>query len=94
VIQLAEYTPEINRFLGHDVPDEQADRVLVYYRTYDNASVETLRMKEKPAEIWIGRHEIPESSAAGEGWEWFPLPKGGILTVRHTSYNQVIILGN
>ena len=93
VIQLAEYPPGINRFLGHDVPDGQAGRALVHYRTYDDASVETLRMKEKPAEVWIGRHEIPESSAAKEGWEWSPLPEGGILTVRHDSYNQVIILG-
>ena len=94
VVQLVEYPPKVNRFLVPEVPDELVDRTMVHYRTYDNNSVEVLRLTEKPAEVWVGRQAVPESAGPGEGWEWTPLAPGGVLTIRHTSANQVIVLRN
>ena len=92
-IQLAEYRPRINRFLGPEVPAGIVDKTVVYYRTFDNESSEILRLAEKPHEVRVGQKAIPESAETKEGWEWVPLSSGGVLIVRHTSSNRVIITG-
>ena len=93
VVQLAEYQPQINRFLVQEVPADLVEKTMVHYRTFDNQSVEVLRLAEKPAEVRVGQQAIPESALTDEGWEWDPLSVGGVLTVRHISANQVMVIG-
>lgn len=92
IVQLAEYPPLINRFISKDVPPELVDQTVIHYRTFDKESVEMLKLDRKPSAVLVNKKEIPETSQYDEGWNWKPLSDGGIVTVKHTSGNQVIVL--
>lgn len=92
VISLAEYAPLVNQFLSGDVPPGISDRAIVYYRTFDRASSEVLRLAAKPSAVRIGNQVISESDQEEECWQWTPLSAGGVLTVKHAGDNRVLIL--
>jgi hypothetical protein len=95
VVQLMEYSRNLNKFLVPDVPANTAKSTLIHYVTYDRSSVETIRMTFKPSSVRMGRKEIPESDDfKSEGWSWKSLKSGGILTVRHLTGNNIVVLGN
>ena len=93
VIQIAEYRPQTSRFLVPEMTAGSSDHTVVYYRAFDVTSTETLRLTEKPSEVRAGQKAIPESADTGEGWEWNPLSTGGVLTIRHSSSNQITVIG-
>lgn len=94
IIQLMEYPGSVNKFLEPIVPADMVKDVMLNYRTYDNASTETIRLVKKPASVTVNKNKIPESSnAETEGWGWKPLSSGGILVVHHTSGNMITVLG-
>ncbi|MFH0756976.1 MAG: hypothetical protein V2B15_06800 [Bacteroidota bacterium] len=67
-------------------------RSMAYYRTFDKASSEVLRLSVKPSEVRTGNQVIPESDQEAECWQWTPLSAGGVLTVKHAGDNRVLIL--
>ncbi len=92
VIQLMEYAPNINRFLVPEVPLDQVKNTLIHYRTCDIKSVEIFRLTEKPLIILVDNKEISESIENQiEGWCWKPLQNGGVLTIRHSNGNNIIL---
>jgi hypothetical protein len=94
VIQLMEYTVAINKFFGSGVPDDKLKNTLINYRTFDKKSTEIFRMTQKPESVLVNNKQIPEiEQLENEGWNWKPLEKGGVLTVRHWNGNRVIVLG-
>ena len=65
----------------------------VRYFTYDKASTEVLRLMKKPSEIRVAGKSILERSAdKEEGWSWQSFDKGGIVTITHTTGNEVVII--
>ena len=94
VIQLMEYTPVINKFYGGSVPFEKVEKTLVHYRTFDSVSTEILRLKNKPESVTVNNMPVSETdSQAKEGWNWKPIGKGGVLTIRHINGNEIAVFG-
>ena len=94
VIQLMEYPPALGKFWGSDVPVERMKNTLMNYRTFDEKSLEIIRLIQKPEAVLVNNNQIPETEQTDkEGWNWKPMEKGGILTVRHLNGNRVIVLG-
>lgn len=94
VIQHAEYPPAINKFYNGPVPPEKVIKTLVDYRTFDQKATEIIRLTVKPGEVTVNKKTIRESdSLIDDSWSWMPLEKGGILTVRHFSGNEVAVFG-
>ena len=92
VVSQADYAPDFNKTLAPDIPENEIDRIFIFYRTFDRASVETVRMTARPSKITIWNDEIPENRDLDrEGWTWQSLPNGGILKIRHDSGNTVKI---
>lgn len=86
VIRNINYTQPVN-------PDENSDEILLYYRTYDVSSVENIRVIVKPGKVLSGGKPLNEvNSLDGEGWIWKPLKKGGLLTIRHETANEIKIM--
>ena len=64
----------------------------IRYRTFDDASTEVLRITSKPKNVILKGKEIDESKSPDtEGWTWKPLKKGGILRIRHTHNNEIVV---
>jgi len=93
VIQLMEYPPLINKFLVPEVPADKLAKTLIHYRTFDQKSVEIIRMTKKPNSVLVNQTEIRETNQPNEeGWSWRSLEKGGILTIRHQNGNRVAVM--
>lgn len=93
VIQLMEYSPDINRFLVPEVPVDMAKNSLIHYRTFDPNSSEVFRLTAKPSKIMVGNKEILSNrNQQDDFYQWEELQSGGILTIHHTSANKIIIL--
>jgi len=92
VVSQADYFPDLNKTLVPDVPYSDLEKVSLYYRTFDNSSIETIRMVNKPVKVMLWKNELPErSNLDGEGWQWIPMEKGGLLKIRHDSANVVTV---
>lgn len=94
IVQHMEYPPSINKFFGGNVPPEKVQKTIIHYRTFDVKSQEVIRLTTKPVSVFVNKTAIPESdSLTKEGWSWQTLDKGGLLTIRHTSGNEVAVFG-
>ncbi|MGE5446749.1 MAG: hypothetical protein ACM3PR_00200 [Bacteroidales bacterium] len=94
IIQHMEYAPSINKFYGGNVPKDKVNKTLIHYRTFDANSMEVIRITTKPESVFVNNTSIPETdSSTKEGWSWKTLDKGGLLTVRHTSGNEIAVFG-
>ena len=90
VVSQADYAPDFNKRLVFDVAKDELDRVKLFYRTFDKAAIETIRMGAKPVKIILDKTELAERrDLNAEGWTWQPLPQGGILRIRHQSGNAL-----
>jgi hypothetical protein len=95
VIQLMEYPPMINKFLVPEVPADKLNKTLIHYRTFDQKSVEIIRMTKKPNSVLVNQTQIKETDQPNEqGWSWSSLEKGGILTIIHQNGNQIAVMGD
>ena len=74
-------------------PEKNSDEELLYYRTYDISSVERIRLMEKPGKVLAGGKPLNEvNSLDDEGWNWKLLKKGGLLTIRHETANEIKVM--
>lgn len=65
---------------------------VIRYSTFDNNSIEILRLRFKPRRITAGGSTLRQRpSDNGEGWTWQALNRGGVLRVRHSASNDIII---
>jgi len=93
VITRIEYAPDFNKFLVPDLPEQFLKDALVNYHVFDNRSIEVLRMTTKPSKILIGSKEITQNGVTDDdSWTWKDLGAGGVLTIKHTTGKDVIIL--
>lgn len=95
IVGQADYGLDQNKRLSNSVSKEDLPSIMINYSTYDIPSVETIRLVEKPARVFIGKNRVMEMTTvlAEDGFSWTPLEKGGILKIRHTSSTQVSIYG-
>ena len=94
VICQADYYLDFNKTLVPDIPYDEVDKTLIYYRTYDKASTETLRLTAKPSAIIVD-HKRPleqRKDLENEGWTWQALNKGGILKIKHSTGTTIKII--
>ena len=90
VVSEAGYAPDLNKRLSKDVSDEEAGEVKIIYRTFDDHSIETIRMTEKPSKVTVWDKTLEErKDLSAEGWIWMPYPSGGLLKIRHDSGNSI-----
>ncbi len=75
------------------VSDEHSEKVLLYYSTYDVSSVEEIRLMAKPSRIMADGDPLEEVNLGdNEGWNWKPMNKGGLLTVKHHRAREIEII--
>ena len=94
VVSQADYYPDFNKKLSADVPYDEIDKTLIYYRTFDRASVETLRMRQKPSAVFVVYNKQLEQrqDLQKDGWTWEALDTGGILKIKHSTGNIIKIM--
>ena len=93
VVAQAGYAPDLNKTLAADVTENEIGKVKILYRTYDENSVETIRMTVKPSAVLMDDKPIKERNELnGEGWVWVPLNPGGVLKIWHIGGNSIKIL--
>jgi hypothetical protein len=91
VIQQADYKGNIQKYLVPDFDKVDTNKVRVYYRAFDAAGNEKIKLKNKPSQIFIDNKPMAET-ASGEGFQWQLLSKGGLLTIRRVNGKQIIIV--
>jgi hypothetical protein len=83
-----------NRFLGSSsvVTSIQYKPESITYTTYEPAT-DILRLKQKPAKITCDGSDIkPFNDTTKEGYIWKQLPEGGVLEIKHSGINMVILI--
>src|SRR5665647_388804 len=92
IIQRIEYAPNFNIFLVPNLPDQYLKEALINYVVFDKKATELFRMSTKPSKVLIGSKEITQSGVTDDDtWTWQELGTGGVITIKHTSSNHVII---
>lgn len=92
MIQQINYTPELTKFLVPVVADSLKERTQVYYRTFDEASTEHLRMPAKPGRVLVNDRLLPESGATQpNSWYWKKLEKGGVVVINKTGHRVLVL---
>ena len=94
VICQADYYPDFNKTLVPEIPYNEVDKTLIYYRTYDKASTETLRLTAKPSAVIVD-HKRPleqRKDLENDGWTWQALNEGGILKIKHSTGTRIKIM--
>jgi hypothetical protein len=93
VIQQADYKGQTNKFLVPYVKVPDINKVLIFYRAFDNSGTEQIRMSRKPGAVMLEDKILPESSGENaNGYQWVPLNNGGVLYVhRKAGYNVTIL---
>jgi hypothetical protein len=91
VIQNADYEGFLKKFYGLNFENTDSSKVMLFYRTYDLKGTERIRLKKKPSAVLLDYQPLTENST-GEGFEWQPLKKGGLLIIRREKGNGILLL--
>ncbi len=64
----------------------------IRFNTYDDSGVAVLRISFQPKVVWAGNKKLTKQTDMGkEGWTWTPLDKGGVLRIKYSGSDEVII---
>ena len=91
VIQEADYAGHLKKFYALGFENIDSNKVKLFYRTYDSAGIEKIRLTRKPGSILLEYKPLAESKTV-EGFDWMPMRSGGLLIVRRAQGRKVIIL--
>jgi len=65
---------------------------LILFNSFDDAGTAVLRISFQPKVVWAGNKKLSrQTDIAKEGWTWTPLGEGGILRIRYSGSDKVII---
>ncbi len=80
--------------LQPDVPYDEIEETLIFYKTFNKESIETNRMAEKPTAVVVGHGKNLDirQDLDSDGWTRQPLDEGGILRVKHSDGNRIKIM--
>jgi len=91
VIQTADYAGNLKKFYGLDFENVDSNKVKIFYRTYDSAGIERIRLAQPPGGVLLDNHPLVQTGS-GEGFTWIALQKGGLLIIRRVHGRRVILL--
>ena len=91
VIQQADYEGHLKKYIFLGFENMDSSKVKLFYRTFDSAGTERIKLKKKPLAVLVGNKPVPENNT-GEGYEWKPMQSGGLLTVRRENGKKVLLL--
>ncbi len=64
----------------------------IHYQTYDSCATETFRLAKKPKTVWVDQRLLKQKqNPQDDSWTWKGLKVGGVLSVNHTSGNEISI---
>ena len=90
-IQQADYEGHLNKFFGLNFEKADPGQVVLFYRTYEPRGTERIRLRRKPSSVLLDYQPLPES-VRGQGFEWRPMAKGGLLVLRREKGTKVLVL--
>jgi hypothetical protein len=91
VVQQADYEGYLKKFIYLNF-DADSNKVKLFYRTFDAAGTEKIKLRKKPSVVLIENKPMTETKT-GEGYEWKPMNDGGgLLTVRRLNGRKIILL--
>lgn len=87
IIAQVDYAPDVNKKNARYISKEEAKTIKIYYNTYQNKSVEYIRMAKKPEKVTLDWKPIPENSKLTvNSWTWIPMQEGGLLKINKDGY--------
>ncbi|MDX2195445.1 MAG: hypothetical protein NW207_03420 [Cytophagales bacterium] len=91
IICQVDYAPDFNKRMAKYVTDEETKTALIYYKTFENASTETIRMTKKPSKVTLDWKPISEDNALKTNtWKWTPMKQGGLFKINKNGYEVKI----
>jgi hypothetical protein len=91
VICQVDYSPDVNKRMAKYVTDEEVKTIKIYYKTFENQSIETIRMTQKPTKVTLDWKLFPESkNNTPNSWTWIPLKEGGIVKINKNGHEVKI----
>lgn len=91
VIQHADYEGLLKKFYGLNFEKVDSNKVTLYYQPFDTVGTEKIRLRKKPSAILLDYRPLAETQS-GEGFQWQPMAVGGLLVVRRSHGNKVLLL--
>jgi hypothetical protein len=91
VIQQADYMGHLKKFFGLNFESADSNDVMLFYRTFDPAGTEKIRLMKRPSAVRLDDKPIDEQ-ATGEGFQWKPMEAGGLLIVQREHGRRVLLL--
>ena len=91
VVQEADYEGNLKKFYGLGFENIDSTKVKLFYRTFDQAGNERIKLKKKPSSVLIENKPMVECRI-GEGYEWTPMSSGGLLVIRRENGKRIILL--
>jgi hypothetical protein len=91
VIQHADYAGHLKKFYGLNFENTDSSKVKLFYKTFDTAGIEKIKLKKKPSAVLLDYKPLREIKN-GEGFDWKPMAAGGLLVVRRENGKKVLIL--
>ncbi len=91
VIQQADYAGHLKKFTYLNFDNVDSNKVKLFYRAFDAAGSEKIKLARKPSAVLLENKPLKENQA-GEGYDWRPMPGGGLLTIRRENGRKVILL--
>jgi hypothetical protein len=65
---------------------------VISFNSFDDAGVAVLRISFQPKAVWAGSKKLSKQTDAGkEGWTWTPLDQGGVVRIKYSRNDNVII---
>ena len=89
VVQHMFYRTQLGKYYFRAIRD--ATKTEIHYATFDTTGTEVIRLAKKPSGVLFNNTPAKENDTR-EGYDWKPLGKGGVLTIRRTNARQVTIL--
>jgi len=93
VIEEADYEPIRDKWNVDYLGDIKPKTIRIFYMTFDTTGIEQIRLLKKPSAVFLNREPANQlKDLITQGFTWKELDKGGILTVKRTNSDKVIIL--
>jgi hypothetical protein len=89
VVQHMFYKSDMGKYWFPPMGD--ASKLQLFYAVFDSTGTEVIRLAKKPSGVLLDKVPAKENDKEN-GYEWKPLAKGGVLTIRRTNSKFVGVL--
>jgi hypothetical protein len=91
VIQEADYEGNLTKPTYLRFENTDSNKVEIFYRTFDSAGIEKIKLKKKPSAVSVDYKTLKENKR-GEGYDWKQMDDGGLLTIRRENGRKVLLM--